>query len=123
MRHDISKQPQWVQDEVTGLERQVASLKAELADVLGAYVVDYPDALTWDRPLGIASSKASYPRTIETLPQGTSVYFKQRSHGGYIEVRQQRHDQNEIRIQTGGGRLEICPEVSNVIIVKIKERD
>jgi hypothetical protein len=108
MRHDISKQPQWVQDEVTGLERQVASLKAELADVLGAYVVDYPDALTWDRPLGIASSKASYPRTIETLPQGT---------------RQERHDQNEIRIQTGGGRLEICPEVSNVIIVKIKERD
>jgi hypothetical protein len=80
--------------------------------------------VTWKRPVGIESdvgSRGVHGRIIETLPQGTSVYFKQRSHGGYIEVRQERHDQNQLRIMTGGGRLVIQPEVSNVINVRIKE--
>lgn len=119
--YDLTKQPVWVQEEVAGLERQVQRLEREVKELRTDEVIDYPADLTWNRPVGIELSKGPSPRLIETLPQGTSVYFKQSRRGGYIEVRQERHNQNELRIMTGGGRLVIQPEVSNVVVVTIKE--
>lgn len=110
--YDITKQPIWVQEEIASLERRLAAAEKQVAELLGEHVVQYGGDLDWDRPVGIEQTW----QEIETLPQGTAVYFKQRR--GYISIRQEGHDQNVLRIMSSGRPLVIKPEVSNVITVK-----
>jgi hypothetical protein len=117
MMYDLTKQPKWVQDEVASLEREITRLKLEVRELRSDELVEYPDDLKWKRPIGIEVDK--WNRGIETLPQGSSVYFKQQR--GYIEVIQCRHDQNHLQIRSSGRRLIVRPEVSNVIDVTTEE--
>jgi hypothetical protein len=114
--YDITKQPIWVQDEIASLERQLETAQKRIAELETEDVVTYGADLGWSRPVGF---QLQHSDKIMTLPQGTTVYFKQRR--GYVQIRQKSHDMNRLQIMTASRRLQIRPEVSNVIEVTMEE--
>ena len=119
MMYDIKKQPVWVQDEITGLERQIGTLEGKLEEARkNKELIGYAGHLNWDRPVGVELDLDD----IETHEQGTAVHFKTGGHT-YISVRQTRGDQSVIEVYSSDRPLLIEPRASNVVSIKQRERD
>lgn len=115
--YDLDRQPKWVQDKFEQLTREKDRLLALLEAEQGGKV-DYAGRMLWTEPVGYS---LPHQTDITVLPQGTSVYFKQRH--GFIQIRQQDKDMNTLGVMSVSHSLVIEPQVSNVVTIRMKRND
>jgi len=106
--------PQYVYDQLERQEKTIERLRAELTE---RGQIQYAGDLSWTYPSGVQLHD-----NIQLQPQGTRFYFKQ-GNRGYISIRQLNHDMNDLEIMSMTNRLIIRPEVSNVIKIRMEDRN